>query len=159
MLHRPKLRCKISGILVKNQSEKIQRGTFQYIKYFSIVFLWHIWHQSVRKKSLAEVLLIILLKKYRCSKRLNNSSKTFLNQVNQWIFVNYKAKKTRNFWDEAKTQKHHYITYEPSSFFIDFSTGELCLQLCKNKTEKGRKWKSKTIAKIIYKTFVDFFTF
>ena len=38
-----------------------------------------------------------------------------------------RKKKTGNFWEETKTQKHQYITYEPSSFSLNLFTGELCL--------------------------------
>ena len=43
-------------------------------------------------------------------------------------FRELQRKKTGNFWEESKAQKQQYITYEPSSFFLNLSTGELCLQ-------------------------------
>ena len=74
------------------QYEKIHKSPFQKIEDASTVFIRRIWRQSVRKKSSAEVRLIhaeqilfqnfiILSKKNRNSWRLNNPSKTFLNQL------------------------------------------------------------------------------
>ena len=51
-------------------------------------------------------------------------------------FRELQMKITRNFWEESKTQKHQYTSYEPSSFFPNLSTGRLRLQQCANKTEK-----------------------
>ena len=77
---------------------KIYRSTFQQTEDISIVFLWRIWCQSVRKKFLAEARLIYakevsikfhyLMKKRRHNWRLNNSNKTFLSQWKVWVFVN-----------------------------------------------------------------------
>ena len=39
-------------------------------------------------------------------------------------FCKLQRKKIGNFHDESETQKHCYITYELSSFFLNLSTGE-----------------------------------
>ena len=46
-------------------------------------------------------------------------------------------KKTGNYWEATKTQKQQYITYEPCSFFLNLSTGELCLQPVQEQNRKG----------------------
>ena len=74
---------------------KIQRSTFQYIEEISFAFLGRIWHQSVRKK-VSKCLYRILSfkeKKNKLSLRLNNSSKTFLNQRNQLTCLRRKIKR------------------------------------------------------------------
>ena len=73
-----------------NQFEKIHRSTFQYIEDISIVFIRRIWRQPVRKNVRQEHGLFTqnkclsrissFLQKNRHRWRLNNSSKTFLNQ-------------------------------------------------------------------------------
>ena len=102
--------------------------------YFHCIFTTNLTSKC-KRKSLAEVLLFhaknwlygILSfyekkNRYRC--RLNNSSKTFLNQWKPMDFCKLQRKKIGNFHNESETWKHWYITYELSSFFLNLSTGE-----------------------------------
>ena len=58
-------------------------------------------------------------------------------------FHELQRKKAGNFWGETQRQKHQYITYEPSSFFLNLSTGELCLQPVQEQNREREKMEVK----------------
>ena len=68
--------------------------------------------------------------------RLKNSSKTFLNQWNQWVFVNCKQKS-----EEISTTRLRHVNY-----YIHSSS--IYAQESENKIQKGRKSKVRIIAAI-----------
>ena len=106
------------------QFEKIHRSTFQRTENISVVFLRRIWRseKNIGRSTayLWRTNLFIkfqhLMKKNTHSRRLNNWSKTFLNQWELWVFVNQETEHLRATASEP-------LTNFQKSFIVDVRLG------------------------------------